>query len=71
MWGSKIRKVLFSSGFGDVWLNQGVGQAEVFLKVFKQKMLDIDSLNLNSDIHDIDQLRPYKRFSKKKKKINK
>ena len=50
--------------------NQGVGQAEVFLKVFKQKMLDIDSLNLNSGIHDIDQLRPYKRFSKKKKKKN-
>ena len=32
---------------------------KLFLKIFKQRMLDIASQNLNFDIHDIDKLRTY------------
>ena len=42
---------LFSSGFGEVWLNQGVGHENVFLKVFKQRLIDMDMQALNMDIN--------------------
>ena len=30
-WASKIKQVLFTLGFGEVWMEQGVGNIELFL----------------------------------------
>ena len=32
----------FRTGFGEVWLNQGVGHVEAFLKAFKTRAFDMD-----------------------------
>ena len=44
-------------GFGEVWLNQGVGNTVVFLKVFKTRLQDIEYQMLNLDIGEMDRLR--------------
>ena len=33
--------MLEQNGFGDAWLQQGFGDREIFLKVYKQRVLDI------------------------------
>ena len=55
-----IRNILFSSGFGEVWLNQGVGHENEFLKALKRRLMDMDMQTLNMDIHEMDRLRTYK-----------
>ena len=40
-WVNSLKAVLEQNGFGDVWLQQGVGDRDIFLKVFKQRLLDI------------------------------
>ena len=39
-WASDIRQCLFKYGFAYVWLNQGVGNVNVFLRCFKQRIID-------------------------------
>ena len=59
-WLFHISNLLFSSGFGEVWLNQGVGHINSFLRVFKQRLIDMDIQTLNMDIREMDRLRTYK-----------
>ena len=39
-WASTVCFVLYKYGFGDVWENQGVGDEKIFLKVFKERLLN-------------------------------
>ena len=40
-WVNCLKAMLEQNGFGDVWLQQWVGDREIFLKIFKQPVLDI------------------------------
>ena len=40
-WAISVRNILFSIGFGYVWLQQGVGCDGAFISVFKQRLTDI------------------------------
>ena len=39
-WASLVRHLLMSLGFYNVWLNQGVGNKNVFISLFKQRLTD-------------------------------
>ena len=39
-WASQVKQLLSITGFYNVWLNQGVGEDEMFLKIFKQRLKD-------------------------------
>ena len=39
-WASEIRNILSKCGFHFVWLQQGVGNVNAFLKIFKQRLID-------------------------------
>jgi hypothetical protein len=39
-WVSLVRMLLCKHGFGDVWLQQGVGSVELFLHIFKTRLRD-------------------------------
>ena len=39
-WAREVRSLLFQCGFGEVWYNQGVGNAEVFCRLFKTRLHD-------------------------------
>ena len=40
-WVNWLKAMLEQNGFGHAWLQQGVGGRDFFLKIFKQKVLDI------------------------------
>ena len=39
-WSWHIKNMLFSYGFGHVWVNQGVGDEQAFYKCFYQRLMD-------------------------------
>ena len=39
-WASKVRELLFRNGFGYVWLAEDVGDHNLFMKTFKQRLID-------------------------------
>ena len=39
-WASKVKEILFKYGFGYVWVNENVGDEVMFLKAFKQRLMD-------------------------------
>ena len=40
-WATAVRELLCKTGFYFVWLQQGVGDVNSFLYVFKQRLLDM------------------------------
>ena len=41
-WTKSVRDLLLYYGLGDVWYNQGVGDINTFIKIFKMRLKDID-----------------------------
>ena len=39
-WTSKVEKLLFENGYGDVWENQGVYDPDAFMYIFRQRLID-------------------------------
>ena len=61
-WISDIKYILYSYGFGDVWLNQGAGNPELFISLFKQRIYDNATQHLHSDINHMSKLSTYSQF---------
>lgn len=51
-WATEIRELLFRTGFGFVWMNQGVQDIGGFLKVVKQRLLDMFMQEWSSTIRN-------------------
>lgn len=62
-WASKVKFLLSSLGFYEVWVNQGVGNKNVFLKVFKQRLTDVFIQDWNGRIADSSRANFYSLFS--------
>ena len=41
-WATDIKYILYFNGFGDAWQNQGVGNDKLFIKLFEQRIIDIE-----------------------------
>ena len=39
-WVSNVRMQLFQYGFGYVWMNQGVGRVNEFIRAFRERLID-------------------------------
>ena len=39
-WVSNVRMQLFQYGFGFVWMNQGVGRVNEFIRAFRERLID-------------------------------
>ena len=61
-WCTGIKHILYRYGFGHVWLSEGVGQTELFLCEFKQRIEDISIQNWSSDVNSMPKLSSYKMF---------
>ena len=62
-WVTDIRICLFENGFGEVWLNQGVGNIYRFIKVFRQRLIDCNWQKWNDHIQNSDRFSMYRSFS--------
>ena len=61
-WAYKVKELLLSYGFGEVWYNQGVGNKSMFKIAFKNRCNDIAMQNWHAEVEDMDRLRYYKMF---------
>ena len=61
-WATSVRNILFSLGFGYVWLQQGVGCDRAFISVFKQRLTDIYQQEWSASILQKDMYAKYRDF---------
>ena len=61
-WVSDIKNMLCTYGFGDVWLNQGVGNADLFVYTFKQRLIDMSVQTWHDDVSNNSKLHLYRNF---------
>ena len=54
-----IKYLLCKAGFGHVWIQQGVGNSNLFLTQFKQRLCDISVQDWSNDVHSISKLDAY------------
>ena len=63
-WASKLKDLLSTLGFYEVWLNQGVGNKKVFLSEVKVRLHDNFVQNWNTRINESSRANFYSIFSK-------
>ena len=61
-WVTNIRKCLCENGFAFVWFQQGVGNAKLFLREFKQRLIDGRWQKLNEHINESERFDFYNTF---------
>ena len=59
---TSVRNILFSLGFGYVWLEQGLGCDRAFISVFKQRLTDIYKQEWSASILQKDMYAKYRGF---------
>ena len=58
-----VKQLRFSLGFGQVWIQQGVGDCQISLSVLKQRLKDTFLQTWNVDINGYSRAIFYKTFS--------
>lgn len=61
-WASEVRVLLFSAGFSEVWLHQGVGNINQFITTFKQRLMEFFIQECFDTIENRDRYRNYRSF---------
>ena len=51
-WVRAVKQLLFQCGFGEAWCNQGVGDTEISINLFKQRVYDIYKQSWESRLRD-------------------
>jgi hypothetical protein len=59
-WVKSVRTLLCTTGFGEAWFNQGVGDQITFLKLFKARCIDIFKQNWQSELTESSRARFYR-----------
>ena len=62
-WASLLRHLLFSMGFNEVWIQQGVGNINNFISVFKQRLTDNFIQNWQSRLAESSRAIFYRSFA--------
>ena len=61
-WATGIKNILYQTGFGHVWINQGVGETELFLQIFKQWLTDTNQQKWINELQNTSKLDLYITF---------
>lgn len=61
-WASEVRVLLYTYGFGYVWLSQDIGDIGLFTSQFKVRLIDCMTQKWHSDITDSTRCDTYKEF---------
>ena len=61
-WAEKIRLLLYQHGFGYVWEADTVGDAQRFINIFKQRLIDCFSQQWHSQVEESSKALHYKHF---------
>ena len=58
-WARNVKTLLQSTGLYETWVNQGVGNVNVFISLVKQRAFDMFVQNWNTDINNSTRARCY------------
>ena len=61
-WLTGVRDILFNYGFGEVWLNQGPGDLNMFKSLLKQRCKDFGFQEWEMKVNSMNRLRFYRLF---------
>lgn len=61
-WATKVKNILCSTGIGEVWFNQGVGDKDIFMEAFVLRLKDIFLQTWYSDMSRKPKLSTYNNF---------
>lgn len=61
-WASQVREILCKTGFQYVWLQQGVGNVNSFIRVFKQRLIDMFIQEWSETIEERQRYETYRSF---------
>ena len=59
-WVSNVRTKLFTYGFGNVWLSQGVGDSKSFIRCFRERLIDSRWQDWNKHVQTSDRFDLYR-----------
>ena len=62
-WATNIRLLLSRNGFANVWVSQSVGDEHVFLKLLKQRLIDVRMQNLSDHLNTSERFSFYSSIS--------
>ena len=58
-WAKSVWHLLQSIGFNNVWMNQGVGNVNLFIHILKERLNDNFIQNWNSELRESSRARTY------------
>ena len=61
-WATSVKNLLFLYGFGNVWISQEVGNANQFIRCFKQRLIDCFKQNWHGNINESGRCFHYKHY---------
>ena len=61
-WVTNVRKILCVNGFSYVWDNQGVGCLNAFIRVFRQRLIDMRWQAWDDHVNTSDRFSLYRHF---------
>ena len=62
-WVSNVRMHLFELGFGFVWMNQGVGRLNEFIRAFRERLIDCRWQDWEDHVQTSDRFSMYRSFN--------
>ena len=70
IWAIKIREILFLNTFGYVWVYENIGDVNIFMTVFKQRVIDCGIQEWHHALNESSKARYYKYFMTELKVAN-
>ena len=61
-WAFLLKKCLDFCGFSEVWINGGVGNEKMFLKIFKERLVDCYKQDWNGKLNNSERFQTYRSF---------
>ena len=61
-WATEVKQVLFSTGFGEIWIQQGANDEATFLSIFLQRMIDINKQTWKTSVTSMNRLSLYNMY---------
>eukprot|EP00745_Piridium_sociabile_P040693 TRINITY_DN7891_c0_g1_i1.p1 TRINITY_DN7891_c0_g1~~TRINITY_DN7891_c0_g1_i1.p1 ORF type:complete len:208 (+),score=5.68 TRINITY_DN7891_c0_g1_i1:260-883(+) len=62
-WATNVKLCLFEYGYGHVWLNQGVANVQMFIREFRQRIIDCNWQNWQHHIQTSERFQAYSLFN--------
>ncbi|KAH3891876.1 hypothetical protein DPMN_015986 [Dreissena polymorpha] len=61
-WATKVKSILFTYGFGYVWISQEIGDCDMFINVFRNRLIDCFTQNWHDTVSNSSRCHHYSHF---------